>query len=58
MVIVISLTAITGLINTKLKGLVIFARIFFLLMAFLLGLFGIALGVLLLIAHIARFKIV
>ena len=56
MVIVISLTAITGLINTKLKGLVIFARIFFLLMAFLLGLFGIALGVLLLIAHIAGLK--
>ncbi|MDD4243360.1 MAG: spore germination protein [Bacilli bacterium] len=56
MVIVISLTAITGLINTKLKGLVIVTRIFFLIMAFLLGLFGMALGVLLLIAHITGLK--
>lgn len=56
MVIVISLTAITGLINQKLKGVVLFTRVLFIFMAFILGLYGVVIGVFLLICHILCIK--
>jgi spore germination protein KA len=55
-IIIVALSGITGLINTKLKGPAIIIRFLFVMMAGFMGLYGIMFGILGLVLHLCSIR--